>query len=415
MSTVARSFAVAGVLALTAGLATAQGRSHESNPMFLNNGADLVYIFSDPSVGSTTGQFPPYYQSDLFTKTYPGDALLTWDGVVEISGQQEAIFDTDWTTSPSIYARLMGGTCDNPGGPGNEVADFFCGPATGVFVAGANFGLQNPCTLTGNPLGCTGACPPTGYVVGYNLSLSYGSPIVIPADGVTGTAVTYFFPGGMTFTSGAAGQCGMGDYILQDLHSTDENVDDPGALGYSQTSSYQLGFSGAIPDLLPEVAEASLEFSRPMITTYAQDTTLGWGPESGQAALSSDASSGGLQIGVEVVDLYGSVAGGAASDNLVIGAASISGTLPMPGVNVLGGNLMLIPDPVFNSTASLWVGTINAVGQPASDPWIFGEGYFGSSLLGVTASGLDVWVQGFSIDQLSVSAEETNVFKMDVN
>jgi len=202
-----------------------------SNDMPLNNGGDLLAIPLGTSVGAPTGTVPPSLTGDLYWKVLAGDRVLHHQtaagATMEINGYVEDLYDTDWSTMPSFYDRSHGAALPEPNG-GLQPAFFQLGWTSETLVSLGLSGFGNPCSIA--PSLCSpagGACPPPGFVNGYQVEISLGSApgtgIVVPADGTAASdhAVTWFIPGGMT----ALGPpCGLGDFTLQDRHSTDETM-----------------------------------------------------------------------------------------------------------------------------------------------------------------------------------------------
>lgn len=246
---------VAGALALGAATVAAQN----SNDINFNNEGDVVFFYSDPSVGAPTGTNPPDFTGDLIWKSYSGPAVMAHgegggavSATMEIDSFYVGIYDTDWTTADNFYDMLWSpGVVDPVGGTCNIQPDFFSSATPGgtFLTIGTTSGVLPPLP-----------CPPPGYVSGYVVSFSFGSTvgagIVVPATGNAAAHMTetIFAPGGMTFTSGAPGSCGNGDYVLQDIHSTDETQADD-CLGFSAFGGFQAAGSGPQPDLVTDAAE----------------------------------------------------------------------------------------------------------------------------------------------------------------
>src|SRR5262245_14024721 len=79
------------VLAIVGAGATAQA------PRYLNNGADIVYLYGDPSVAG-----------DLYWMVWPRQTLIAPSGQIEVSALRFDLYDTDWTTPPNFYDFLVG-------------------------------------------------------------------------------------------------------------------------------------------------------------------------------------------------------------------------------------------------------------------------------------------------------------------
>ncbi len=404
MHSMMRPFVLAGAIVATTSLALAQVNSNNST---LNNGGDVVFLYSSPSSGFTSGANPPDVAGDWYYKVWEGEGTLNHvtalGSVMEVDGFYESLFDTFWGTigSPAssaadFYERTLGpavASTLNPGilEPGFVTAGF----TTETLVIVGNSGFGNPCTVAPSlcsPVGST--CPPTGFVNGYLVELNFsstpGTGIVLPADGTSAsdTALTYFVNGGMTATGGV---CGLGDYGLQDVHSTDETQrDDAG--GVNIVGGFQLGGGGPLAEAVTSMAEANLTF-RDRVTSAVADSGTGIGVEVGDNGGGAtngrrlDVSSGLATLGVELRDLAGSGGG-----NLAVAGASLT-PIPNPGVPIFGGlgNLMVVPDGVFSATSAIWSGSIS--------PTVFtftSEGAFIGPQIPVPASvfGIEIYIQG---------------------
>src|SRR5262245_23804199 len=94
--------AVALVLVLSSQTAEAQNGGNDSP---FNNGGDVVFFYSDPSSGATSGASPADCTGDLYWRTHTGPNFLNdVDATVsgskmEIDGYHEYLYDTDWTTT----------------------------------------------------------------------------------------------------------------------------------------------------------------------------------------------------------------------------------------------------------------------------------------------------------------------------
>ncbi len=363
MHTLLRPLAAVGALAATTGLAIAQVNSNNST---LNNGGDVVFLFSSPSSGFTAAANPPDATGDWYYKVWKGNQSLNHvtplGSVMEVDGFYESLFDTFWGTigsptssSADFYARTLGPAVLSTVNPGvYEPLFATAGFTTETLVLVGNSGFGNPCTVAPSlcsPPGST--CPPTGFVNGYLVELNFsstpGTGVILPADGTAAsdTALTYFVNGGMTATGGG---CGLGDYGLQDVHSTDETQrDDFG--GVNPDGGFQLGGGGPLAEAVVSMLEANLTFRDAILNLQAN--TGGAGVEVGDNgggatnAIRLDTSSGLSTLGIEMRDLAS--AGGI---NIAVAGFSLT-PIPNPGVPVFGGlaNLLIVPDGVFNSTA----------------------------------------------------------------
>src|SRR5262245_6166447 len=157
--------------------------SAQLNELQLCNGGDGLFTYSDPSVGFATGVFPPDIAGgDWVWKVFPAPTLRVADGgfpphLIEVTGIQVALYDTDWGTGPSFYDLIF--TTGIPTGlPDGNIGPDFASPSL-VFLslgAAAAFGIVNPC-LVAPPLGCIGPCPPAGLVAGYSVEFTFfGGP-----------------------------------------------------------------------------------------------------------------------------------------------------------------------------------------------------------------------------------------------
>jgi hypothetical protein len=416
MRTAIRVLGYAGALAFVASSAAAQTNSNDSP---LNNGGDVVFIYSSPSLGFSSLAFPPDVTGDLYWRSHPGSGFMNdvdpgLGSAMEIDGYYESLFDTNWGTSPSFYVRMHGPALPDVGGLGNLEPSFFQvglgGGAYGetvVLVGPSGFG--NPCTIA--PSLCSpsgGTCPPPGFVNGYLVDLQFGSTpgsgIVLPADGTAASdmATTYFVTGGMTATGGA---CGLGDYDLQDVHSTNETQADPTGNTINPSGGFQIGGSGAVPDALNSMLEGH-EAWRGNIVNVQANSGGGMGVEigdNGGGAMNGrnlSVSSGLSTIGVELRDLNSTSTPG----HLGIVGASL-GAFPNPGFPALGGNLLIVPDGLFTTTSGVW--------QSAFLPVTFvftAEGVATMVQLPIptTAVGAVLNIQGASLNAITITLDSTN-------
>lgn len=446
MRTAARLLGVAGALAFIAGSAAAQN----NNDITINNGDDVIFVLSDPSSGFSDGSNPPaIVDGDYFWKIYPSEALHCKEGSIDTTVMWESIIDTDWGTIPDFYDRIIGNAyeCGGTDLDGDLAPD--CLPvcarvpswfATGGFDAGdvlfilGDGGLPNPCTIS--PPLCTtgGICPLTG-LLGYQIQW-FGFSVPIPCDGsgtsflpatTAGvpttpghdgdTAITYFAPGGMTFSNPATpGSCGFGDYIFQMDYSTNETQGDCCGEGFSPYGGFQVGTAGTFLDPLNFGATAHLGFDADVINVIGETDAAGLGVEFGIAragatnGLCLDTNSGSASISIELRDFN---TGSVGAPNLALTAFGATGPIPSPGLPVLGGCLMVIPDGILSSSTTS--------GPVLIDPSIgfgsVGEAYFGGGQLPLPAFGLSPGVfftlygQGFVIDIGTFTAEETQVWE----
>jgi hypothetical protein len=419
MRTATRVLGLASSLALVAGTAAAQN----SNNSTLNNGGDVVYFYSSPSSGFSSLAFPPDITGDLYWRSHSGANMMNdVDGLIgaamEIDGYYESLFDTNWSTSPSFYARSHGPALPDLGGLGNlEPAFFQLGLTTETVVLIGPSGFGNPCTIVGtlcSPSG--GSCAAPGFVNGYLVDIAFGSTpgsgIVLSADGTSASdmATTYYVTGGMTSVGGS---CGSGDYDMQDVHSTDESMADVTGNGINPNSGFQLAASGSILDAANSMAEGH-ETWRGNIINVVADSGGGLGVEvgdNGGGAMNGrylSVSSGIATIGVELRDL--NTAATLSGMNLGIVGASLS-SLANPGFPALGGNLLVFPDGLFNNTSSFWQGPVGA------STFVFtSEGSYAGAQLTIptTAVGVTLNIQGAALSFLTITVDSTNAVQTNL-
>jgi hypothetical protein len=414
MRTATRVLGYAGALALVASTAAAQN----SNDSPLNNGGDVVFIYSSPSSGFTSLAFPPDITGDLYWRSHPGSGFMNdvdplAGSTMEIDGYYESLFDTNWSTSPSFYVRSHGPALPDVGGLGNLEPSFFqLGLTSETVVLIGPSGFGNPCTIA--PSLCSpsgGSCPPAGFVNGYLVDLQFGSTpgsgIVLAAGGTAASdmATTYFVTGGMTATGGL---CGIGDYDLQDVHSTDESQADPSGNGINPSGGFQGAASGPIPDALNSMLEGH-EAWRGNIVNVQANSGGGGGVElgdNGGGAMNGrnlSVGSGLATIGVELRDLNSTSTPG----HLGIVGASLA-AIPNPGFPALGGNLLIFPDGLFNTTSGVW--------QSAFLPTTFvftaeGVATMVQLPIPVTAAGATLNIQGASLDAFTITLDSTNAVR----
>jgi hypothetical protein len=413
MRNATRVLGFASALALVAGTAAAQN----SNDSPLNNGGDVVFLYSSPSSGFSSLAFPPDITGDLYFRRHSGAGMMNdVDGLLgsamEIDGYYESLFDTDWTTTPSFYVRGHGPALPDGGGLGGLEPDFFTtGILTGTIVLVGPSGFGNPCTIV--PSLCSpsgGSCPPAGFVNGYLVDIGFGSTpgsgIVLPADGTAASdmATTYYVTGGMTSSGGT---CGLGDYDIQDVHSTNESAADITGNGINPNSGFQVAGSGSIMDATNSMAEGH-ETWRGNIVNVVANSGGGLGVEvgdNGGGAMNGrylPVGSGLATIGVELRDL--NTAATLPGANLGIVGAALS-AIPNPGFPALGGTLLVFPDGLFNSTSSFWQGPIS------SGAFVFTtEGSFAGGQLPIPASGVGATlnIQGAALSFLTITVDSTN-------
>ncbi len=413
----------------TVTIGNTEGRN--GNDMPLHNGPEAVFLFSDPSVGSSVGAgVDPL--GDLFWKIIPHETLACAEYSLTIDGFYEYLFDTDWSTMPPIYDRAVTraipseagkgpfdpecpgplpaclptvycGTQLNPGSrEPTFLANGFSTDTDDVIISIGNSGLPDPCTIDASL--CSGPCAIPGSVVGYKLDISIGdgepgSGIPITCNGVCDWAVTYFLPGGMT---GSGGACGLGDYAIQYVVSTDESQYDH-LNGISAFGGYQP--AGGAPNPVPDPVRWSFAgnptFSERIINVVGSS---GSGVESAggigvaQAfqnggalnALKLPIGSGAATLGVEIRSKQD------VDSALFAYAAASFVALPPPGFNFFGGVHLLIGlDALYFITLDQWIGLPGLIG---TDPTGVDEGQFLTAQLPVPSSpallGQTIYLQG---------------------
>jgi hypothetical protein len=422
MRTATRVFGAVSALAILAGLSAAQN-SNDSN---LNNNGDVVFFYSDPSSGATAGAAPADITGDLYWRAYTGgnfvndvDATLAaapqtflehggaaaGASAMEIDGYYESLFDTDFTSTPSFYGRAhtdMAGTIP-------ALGPYSAGTA-GITVIIGPSGFGTPCTVA--PSLCTaGPCPPPGFVNGWIVDIGFGatvgSGIVITAKGAGGDsfATTYFVTGGMTATGGL---CGSGDYTMQDVHSTNETQADV-ASGINPSGGLQLAGGGLVNEGVTSMLEGHETWRNNIINVRAKSPggAVETGDNGGGAMNGRNLSvgAGGATIGVELRDFAA-----VGIPNIGIVGASLTG-LPNPGVPALGGNLLVLPDGLFNSTSAIWQGPITGFTAVFT-----AEGAFNGAQLPVptTAAGALLHIQGARFNLTNFTLNSTNAVTTSV-
>ncbi len=381
----------------------------QSNNVTYNNGGDVVFLYSSPSSGFTAAANPPDVAGDWYYKCYTGAGTLNHvthlGPVMEVDGFYESLFDTFWGTigspassSADFYERTLGPAVASTVNPGIlEPLFASIGFTTEALVIVGNSGFGNPCTVAPSlcsPPGST--CPPTGFVNGYlvelNFSSTCGTGVVLPADGTAAsdTAVTYFVTGGMTATGGV---CGLGDYGIQDVHSTNETQADL-AGGLNIDGGFQLGGGGPLAEAVVSMLEAHLTFRDRIVQPQAD--TAGGGVEVGDNGGGAtngrrlSVSSGLSTLGIELRDRATASSG---VPNIAVSGLSLT-PIPNPGVPVFGGqaNLLVVPDGVFNATA--------VPGVVAPTVFVFtSEGaYTGPQFPIPPGAGVTLYAQGIVVD-----------------
>jgi hypothetical protein len=408
------------------GAAVAQANPIQENDIRFHNGVDVVFIYSDPSVGSTAGTGAVDLSGDLLWKAYPRTILKS--PVPAASPQMQLvafefnIYDTDWATTATIYDALIStGTVGAAAPLTGVITPNFTDPAA-VLILGGPSGFPDPCTIS--PALCTtGGCPPAGFVNGYIVDAALTG---VSCDGASGIllakdnhyCVTLFVPGGMTFMSGPPGSCGIGDYSLMDAHSTDETqFADPaiGAGGSNPYGGFQIGGPAAVlgPEPSTEISNYTFQFCEPTMNVYiGTDPTevsasLPGGVKylPGTAGAQADVSgSGGTTLRYLVYDEDGLPTG----TTFCFASSCLLPLLPNPGIAIFGGQVLLnLSDPtVFAALAQGVVGLDNQGGVP------FDNGIFqsGPRPLPASAAGLTLHSQGFPLRLPSFIMSQTQAF-----
>ena len=383
--------------------AAAQGNL---NDMPLNNGGEVFLILNSPSVAFD----PSTGIGDLFWKAFPGDRLLAHEhgpsgaATMEIDGFNEQLFDTDWTTPPPFYDRLIGPAVTSAVAACTvEPAFLSAGITSEVLVSLGNSGFGHPCTIA--PSLCSpsgGTCPPPGTFIGYLVDISIGSSpgtgVVVSADGTPASnlAVSYLVPGGMVDTGGT---CGAGDYSLQAYYSTDETQADD-CFGYSTFGGTRILSFAPSPDLYNETPANLVTFREPILNAQA---SVGGGAletsENGGGALNAlkltTGAPGTASLGFEVRDVasIGKI-------GVVWGSTFAGGP---PGSPVLGGAYLLVrPDRDIPGCFMGPVAGVTFVFTP--------EGAFTTCQVpvGPITGPLDFYFQALIYDPASMTAVNTN-------
>ena len=411
MRTATRALGAALALAFGVGPLAAQN----SNDSTFNNGGDVAFIYSDPSSGATSGAAPADITGDLYWRSHTGgnflndvDAALS-GSLMEIDGYYESMYDTDWYTTPHFYVRAH---VFEHFGTVPDLAAYGAGTSGVTVILGAT-GFGAPCTVAPSicsPSTAGSVCAVSGFIVGWiadiTLGATVGSGIVVTAAGIPGgtpggddVASIWFVTGGMTATGGT---CGDGDYVVQDVHSTDETQADV-AGGVNLSGGFQIAGGGLAHEGVNSMAEGHETWRNNIVNVRAN--TLGGGVEvgdNGGGAMNGrnlSVGAGGSTLGVELRDLFGS--GG---PNIGIVGASLT-PLPNPGVPALGGNLLVLPDGLFNSTSAIWQGPVAPI------TYVFtAEGAFTGAQLPVptTAAGATLHIQGATFSLATFTVNSTN-------
>lgn len=366
----------------------------DGNPMPLSNGSDVSFVINDPSIGGPPGAPDP--NGDLFWRVVPKEALYFPTGSMRIVSVQFEYADTDWSTAGSFYDLVFA-----PGKPGPDtgtIAPDLASPGALTVSFGPAGALTNPCLLPGNPFGCSGPCPPPGALVSYAVEIGLGTPIGVIADGTTDLTVTEFVPGGMSYTSGAPGTCGTGDFVQQAFYSTNEKLE-PLPIGKSPYGGFQVAPFGPIADQAGEVLDFVIRFGEPTVQgAVSLDNGSGSPPPPGHSNLGL----AGLRVPVTGQPansfkfeprLYAEGLAG----HLGVVVGSVTPMFPLPGFPLLGAYALVdFADPVAQGTASVWQTTILPYTGDVS--WVGDDvGLFAGITVPPVMAGLELHLQGFTI------------------
>jgi hypothetical protein len=397
----------AAMAAVLAG--TARAQTVAANDLPLENGADVMFLYSDPSVGFATGTFPPDFGGDLFWKVLPRDVLLASGGTLEISTLEFAIYDTDPVTPAPIYDLMLTRGKPSAAFPGSIEPDFadpnavFLSPGTGI-----------PSICSFMPEICPPLCTPVIIdqpilTLQLQLGTCSGDGIAIRADGSQDLVVTAFLPGGMHFDGGPPPSCPMfhGDYVLMDAHSTDETQADWLGTGASAYGGFQIGGGGMLAEGRMDTWALRVQFCEPILSVALSSDPFmpyyapPWSSVHSQGLAGVRASVGGGTASLQYV-LYDLAGVG----DLALVASSLAPTLPPPGFSFLGASLLLDPaDPVLH--ASIQTGAVLDL-----DSWPLGDGVFASGTrlpLPASAVGLSPASQALVLDVAAMSARSSQV------
>lgn len=414
MSTIAFRACLAALALACA--ARAQLTPQIGNDLPLNNEGDVFFLFSDPSVGASTGSFPPDFGGDLYWKVLPRDVLRTPSGTIELSALEFEITDSDPSTPAAPFDLMI--TRGKPSAifPGAIQPDF--SDPNAVFLSLGTGVVPSICTFV--PAFCPPTCLPippdisNSWTIRAQLGTCAGDGLVFPADGTQDLVVTAFVPGGMT--SSGPGSCPSftgGDYVSMDLHSTDETPAAWLGFGLSGLGGFQIGGSAFLhPDLIAETWALRTEFCTPILNTaistdpfFSGAALVGtpWASVRTQGIAGVHPSIGS---GVETMQyvLYDKQGIG----DVAFAAASLAPLLPAPGLNLFGAFLLLNPtDPTV--TASLRSGPVLAktVGGPPNDDGIFASG--APLPLPAGAAGLTISSQALILDPGTFTARSSQV------
>jgi len=400
------AFSAAAAALLLSRFAGAQVIPGNENDLQLQNGIDLIYIYTDPSIGPSVGSsgVADFATNDFFWKVMSKDALRSCAGTLEVTGFDIWDFDGDFTaleggvnnTALADYYIAKSDTTNPPANPGQIEPDQ--ADPNGVVLSFGAGGPKNNAFLT-DP-----GCPPAGYITGYELEVDItggagvGAGIVVTANGATDLTLTCFIPGaGHTYSGANTCADGNGDGSMPDGHSTDAGgaIGETGfdTIGGGQYSAFGgFGQAGALggTDGIHEAASNFLEFAEPILAMNMKSGAPSTAVEEGLHGVHYDcppvAGANGGSIGARLYAWQG------------IGRpAAVMGTLAGPlttCVNFKGGKLGLSPtDPLFNVFLGLWQGTVIQTdnGLPATAT-VFDDGTYTTLSLPLPAQVIPVGV-----------------------
>lgn len=269
------------------------------------NGTDIIYYFTDPSVGNVPGSgvFNTTTADQLFFQNLPKELMYASNGTspptMTFVGQEVSVYYTYWNGGglPSVYDQALY-PVTYPIDPatslpdGRRVPDLAQAP---LFV------------LLGGPLALPPptSCPGTA-VAGYDVSFEYAffdtatgcttpAGIPIPADGVVEHSMVAWFPGGMSFLPADPTSCEIGgNFTFMFAGSTNEKL----PIGITTTNRNPFsGFRGgatATPNNMARTAAAKnfMEFREPFLvpqyTPYDITTAAFFPIERGSGSMYQD-------------------------------------------------------------------------------------------------------------------------------
>jgi len=395
--------------------ARAQLTPQVGNDLPLNNEADTMFVYSDPSVGSTTSGFPPDFGGDLFWKVLPRDVLRSPTGTLELSALEFEISDSDPSTPAAPYDLMI--TRGKPSAifPGAIEPDF--SDPNAVYLSLGSGVVPSICTFV------PALCPPTCMPIPPEISNTWtiraaigtcaGDGLIFPADGTQDLVVSAFVPGGMSATGPSSCPTFQGDYVHMSFLSTDETQAQWLGTGLGGYGGFQLGGSGFMhPDLITDTWALRVEFCTPILNAaistdpfFSGAALAGtpWASVRTQGLAGVHASVGS---GVETLQyvLYDKAGIG----DVAFAAASVAPLLPAPGLSLFGASMLLNPsDPTVVATLRSGPVLAKTVGGPPND-----DGIFASSaplLLPAGASGLSIASQALVLDPGTFTARSSQV------